>query len=204
LGGGGSANVLIAQTADELLAFAKHLLEIYPEFIVQEYVGNPDCEYTVGVLLSLDGELWNSIAVKRFILSRLSNRLKIPNKTGNPRLGSVLAISNGVSQGEIGPFPEVAGPCEQIALALGARGPVNIQCRYVDGEVYVFEINPRFSGTTSMRAMVGFNEPDLLVRHHVLGERIQTRFSYRNGIIMRGLQESFIRRTDFPRMPKSA
>ena len=34
----------------------------------------------------------------------------------------------------------------------------------------MFEINPRFSGTTSLRAMVGYNEPDVLIRHHVLGE----------------------------------
>jgi carbamoyl-phosphate synthase large subunit len=200
VGGGGSANVIAAQTRDELAIFGKHLLGIYPEFIVQEYVGNPDCEYTVGVLLSLDGVLWNSIAVRRFILSSLSNRIKIPNKTGDSRFGRFLAISNGVSQGEIGPFPGVTRQCERIAKALGARGPVNIQCRYVGGKVYVFEINPRFSGTTSMRAMVGYNEPDLLVRHHVLGERIRPRFHYRSGVIMRGLQETFIRRTRFPRI----
>jgi len=199
VGGGGSANVMIAQSPDELAIFGKHLLGIYPEFIVQEYMGDPDCEYTVGVLLSLDGALWNSIAVRRLILSSLSNRIKLPNKTGNPRYGKLLAISNGVSQGEIGPYPEVTGPCERIALALGARGPVNIQCRFVDGEVYVFEINPRFSGTTSMRAMVGYNEPDLLIRHHVLGERIRPRFHYRSGVIMRGLQETFLHRIRFPR-----
>jgi len=204
LGGGGSANVLIAQTREELTAFARHLLGIYPEFIVQEYVGNPDCEFTVGVLLSLHGELWNSIAVRRFILSSLSNRIKIPNKTDNSRLGQFLAISNGISQGEIGPFPEVTGPCEEIAVALGVKGPVNIQCRYVDGKVNVFEINPRFSGTTSLRAMVGYNEPDLLIRHHVLGEHVSPRFPYRSGVIMRGLQETFINRSDFPRMPHPA
>ena len=28
----------------------------------------------------------------------------------------------------------------------------------------MFEINPRLSGSTSLRALVGFNEPDLLVK----------------------------------------
>jgi len=55
---------------------------------------------------------------------------------------------------------------------------VNVQCRLVDGEVVVFEINPRFSGTTSLRAMVGYNEPDVLFRHHVLGEPIEPHFPY--------------------------
>lgn len=199
VGGGGSANVMIAQTREELRAFARYLLGIYPEFIIQEYVGDSESEYTVGVLCSMTGEFWNSIAVKRFILSSLSNRIKIPNVTGRTKLGKMLAISNGVSQGEIGKFPDITGVCEKIALCLGARGPLNIQCRYVDGQVYVFEINPRFSGTTSMRAMVGYNEPDLLIRHHVLGERIQPRFFYKTGVIMRGLQETFITDTEFPR-----
>jgi carbamoyl-phosphate synthase large subunit len=65
IGGGGSANIFLAQNQKELKAFGEHLLDIYPEFIVQQYVGTPDSEYTVGVLISMDGELINSIAVKR-------------------------------------------------------------------------------------------------------------------------------------------
>lgn len=191
-GGGGSANVFLAQTQDELRAFGTYLLSIYPEFIVQEYVGSHESEFTVGVLSSMQGELLNSIAVKRNILSALSNRLKAPNRTSRKELGSILAISNGVSQGEIGPFPEVTASCEQIALALGCCGSINIQCRVMNGKVYVFEINPRFSGTTSLRAMVGYNEPDVLVRKHVLGENIQPRFAYNSGTILRGLAETLV------------
>jgi carbamoyl-phosphate synthase large subunit len=73
---------------------------------------------------------------------------------------------------------------------MGARGPLNIQCRVVDGEVKVFEINPRFSGTTSIRAMTGYNEPDVLIRRHLLGETIQPRFPYRDALILRGLTET--------------
>ena len=60
------------------------------------------------------------------------------------------------------------------------------------------EINPRFSGTTSLRAMVGFNEPDVLIRKHVLGETIEPSFDYREGVIMRGLEETFIENPNFP------
>jgi len=200
IGGGGSANTYLAQTRGDLLAFGKYLLTIQPQFIVQEYVGTPDSEHTVGVLTDMDGNLLNSIAVRRMILSGLSNRIKVPNRTGNDKFGSLLAISSGVSQGEIGPFPEVTEPCERIALSLGCRGAVNMQCRYVDGKVYVFEINPRFSGTTSLRAMVGYNEPDILIRKHVLGERIVPRFKYKSGYIMRGLVETFIERAQVERL----
>lgn len=192
VGGGGSVHVLLAQTQSELVAFSEYLLGIYPQFLVQEYVGTTEDEYTVGVLLSMDGELLNSIAVRRAILSSLSNRIKVANRTSKKELGPILAISNGVSQGEIGEFPLVTRPCEEIALALGCRGTVNLQCRLVDGEVIVFEINPRFSGTTSLRAMVGYNEPDLLIRKHCFGEEIHPRFPYRSAVILRGLQETIV------------
>jgi carbamoyl-phosphate synthase large subunit len=198
VGGGGSANVYLVQEASEIEVLAKQLLSVYEEFILQAYVGSPNAEYTVGVLSDMDGNLIHSIAVRRYILSSLSNRIKVPNRSGKASLGPLLAISSGVSQGQIGRFPEVAEPCERIARALGARGPLNVQCRLVDGQVYVMEINPRFSGTTSLRAMAGFNEPDILIRKHVLGERIEPRFPYREGIIMRGLEETFIQDPAFP------
>ncbi|MFQ5786507.1 MAG: ATP-grasp domain-containing protein, partial [Thermodesulfobacteriota bacterium] len=171
-GSGGSSNIFIVQSRDELLTFGRYLLSIYPEFIVQAYVGTPEDEYTVGVLVDMTGVLINSIAVHRNILSRLGNRIKIPNRSGRLDLGPVLAISSGYSHGVVGPFPMVCQTCEKIAEKLGARGVINIQCRFVDGEAYIFEINPRFSGTTSLRAMVGCNEPDVLIRRHLLNENI--------------------------------
>lgn len=198
VGGGGSANIFLAQTRQELLCFGQHMLSLYPEFIVQEYVGGPDTEYTVGVLVSMDGELINSIAVKRDIMTSLSNRIKVPNRTGRDELGPVLALSSGVSQGLIGRFPEVTGPCERIAEALGCRGAINIQCRFVGGKVYVFEVNPRFSGTTSLRALVGYNEPDVLIRRHLLGETVAPHFPYRSGLVTRGLSEVLMEHRDYP------
>jgi carbamoyl-phosphate synthase large subunit len=59
----------------------------------------------------------------------------------------------------------------------------------VNNQVYVFEINPRFSGTTSIRAMFGYNEPDVLLRRHVAGESIGENFSYGTGTVLRGLTE---------------
>lgn len=189
VGGGGSANTFLVQDREMLRVSAAQMLTLYEECIIQAYVGRVDAEYTVGVLHDLEGGLINSIAVHRHILSALSNRLKVPNRSGREELGPVLAISSGVSQGDIGRFPEVTGPCERIAAALGATGAINIQCRLVDGVVHVFEINPRFSGTTSLRAMVGYNEPDVLIRRHLLGEEIPRHFPYREATIARSLAE---------------
>lgn len=198
VGGGGSNNIYLVQNKEELSFMGTYLLANIGTFIAQEYIGTVDSEYTVGVLFDMDGEFLNSIAVKRMILSGLSNRVKAPNRTGNPKFGDILAISSGVSQGEIGPFPAVTGTCEKVATKLGCRGAINIQCRFIENTVYIFEINPRYSGTTSLRAMVGYNEPDILIRKHLLGEDIKPHFAYRNGCIVRGLSETFLNLAQIP------
>ena len=188
IGGGGSANAYIAQDEEELKLFGTWMLHIYSEFIVQEYVGNAECEYTVGVLNDMEGKLINSIAVRKNIMTALSNRLKIKSRY----TGEMLVISNGISQVQIGRFPDVTSQCEKIALKLGARSAINIQLRFVDKKCYVFEINPRYSGTSSFRAMVGYNEPDIMIRKYLLGETIEPHFAYKEGYIMRGLDETFM------------
>lgn len=189
---GGSQNTFIAQTPRELEILAEYVRTTNNTFIVQEYVGDYRNEFTVGVLHDLDGNFVNSIAVHRSLNSGLNMRSAVRNVTGRAELGDWLVISSGVSHGFVDRFPEVTGPCERIAAALGARGAINIQCRLVDGEVYVFEINPRFSGTTSLRAMVGYNEPDLLLRHHLRGEPLQQRFDYGSGWVIRSLTETLM------------
>ena len=196
VGGSGSAHVYLAQERDEFLAYASHLLRLYPEFIAQEYVGSVDSEYTIGVLSDMEGTVVNSIALRREIMTGLGNKVREPNRSGRPELGPFLAISSGFSQGTIGRFTEVVDPCEEIARALGSRGPLNIQCRLFNEQIYVFEINPRFSGSTSIRAMVGFNEPDFFVRRYVFGDPIPERFPYHHGVIMRELTETLLEISD--------
>jgi carbamoyl-phosphate synthase large subunit len=186
--GGGSANVFIAQDRSELELFARYLLGLGAGFIAQQYVGDETSEFTVGVLMSMDGDLINSVAIRREISSGLGSRLRVANR-GDGRFGSHLVVSSGISQGHLGRYPQVTAPCEKMALALGCRGAVNFQCRMVDGAPLVFEINPRFSGTTSIRALAGYNEPDVLIRRHVLCEEIAPHFAYRAGHYRRGLAE---------------
>ena len=194
LGGGGSANVYVAQSPKELRGLADYLgLETHVStFLVQEYVGTPDDEFTVGVLHDMDGEYLNAIAVHRSLSGQMNIRMAVPNRTGRAALGSRLVISSGISHGQVGRYPEVTAQCAAIARAIGSRGPINVQCRLVDGHVMVFEINPRFSGTTSLRAMMGYNEPDVLIRRHIFGEAIPVDFAYREGYVSRSLTETVV------------
>ena len=188
-GAGGSMNVLIAQNKNELKLFSIFLLKIYSKFIAQEYVGTPDEEFTVGVLFDQEGSYINTIALRRDLSGGLNCRLRIPNTSSKKELGENLVISSGISQGEFGDFRSVIDQCNEIAIKLKPNSAINLQCRLVNDKVYLFEINPRFSGTTSLRAMVGFNEPDLLIRKHILNEPIKSNFSFQYAKVVRGLDE---------------
>jgi len=200
-GSGGSAHSYIAQNQEELRYLTLYLKSAVPNqaFIVQEYVGDENSEYTVGILHDMDGHYINSIAVHRQLKSILNVRARYKNNTGRTDLGETLTISSGISHGFVGKFPEVTDRCRDLAKAIGARCAINIQLRLVDGEIKVFEINPRFSGTTSIRAMMGYNEPDTLVRKHILGEDIQTDFAFEEGMILRSLVETALPNTPAPK-----
>lgn len=190
--GGGSRHTYIAQDFAELQFFCTYILQDGYKVVVQEYVGNGESEFTVGILHTLDGHFIDSIAVKRNLTSGLSVKLKVKNRTSKSELSDYLVVSSGYSQGIIDRFSAITAECEQIALALGSKGPLNIQCRFHKGKIYTFEINPRLSGTSSLRALVGFNEPDTLIRHHLMDEPLSSPINYDGGYIMRGLVECLI------------
>jgi carbamoyl-phosphate synthase large subunit len=57
-------------------------------------------------------------------------------------------------------IPQAEAIVEQMAHALrdqGLVGPCNLQCRLTEEGPKVFEINPRFTGITGVRAAMGFN-----------------------------------------------
>lgn len=118
------------------------------DVILQQYLGREEDEYTVGCFCDADGELRGSIALRRRLM-----------------MGTTVAA-------ELGEFPEVREVAEAIVAALAPLGPCNVQLRVHDGQPIPFEINPRFSGTTALRARLGFNEVDVAVRHFVRGEPV--------------------------------
>jgi carbamoyl-phosphate synthase large subunit len=164
--------------------------------MVQRYVGTGNDEYTVGVLTSFEGELLGSIALRRRLTGALSTHSRLKNYS---RDSEPLVISTGISQGVIDDFPEVRRYAETVALALGSRGPINVQCRLTEEGMRVFEINPRFSGTESLRALAGYNAPDTLVRKYVLGEDIAP-MHYERGLALRGLDNRFMKSETFDRV----
>lgn len=162
-GTGGSRGLNIVTSEKELL----DIIDTYTDAsapCVQPYIGTEDDEYTVGILSDKDGNLIDSIVLKRKLigLSLLQSK-KFEDKN--------IAISTGYSQGYFVKDEQVSKFCEELAIKLKSKGPLNLQLRKHNGKIFVFEIHTRFSGTTTFRADVGFNEPDILLRNHLFNEK---------------------------------
>ena len=194
--GGGSQNVFLAMDEEEVRFFTKYLKKYGYEPLVQEYVGDYNNEYTIGILYADNGKLLTSIAMKRLLGSGLSTRQTIISKSNEK-----YVISSGISQGLIDDFKEIREMAIKIASGLDVNGPVNIQCRKTDEGIIPFEINPRFSGTSSPRSLVGLNEPDIFCRYKLLNE-IPSEINYKYGYVVRGLVEKFIDPNDSKNIPK--
>jgi carbamoyl-phosphate synthase large subunit len=203
-GGGGSADVWVAQDEEELRYHAARILRGGGAAIVQEYVGDPESEYTVGVLHHPDGTLAGSFALRRNLGSLLSTRFRAPNRTGRAELGGHIVVSSGFSQGDVDDFPLVRAQAERVAEAMGSRGPLNVQGRLVGSDLVVFEVNPRFSGTEAMRAMAGWNGPETLIEWHLGLESSMASFQVRPCTFIRTVVEHKLERSLGRRAPAPA
>lgn len=184
--GSGSKSVFLAETIDEAKFFIKYLISRGHEIIIQEYVGNGDKEFTVGVIRLQNGKIKTSIAMKRDLRKAISCKEDLKSKKSNKR----FQISTGISQGWFDEFKNIRKQCEEISDILDAEGPLNIQCRKTKNGIIPFEINPRFSGTTYLRSMVGFNEPSILMDYY-LYKKIPQQKKIPKKYIFRNLVEGF-------------
>ncbi len=78
-----------------------------------------------------------------------------------------------------------------IARALNVEGTCNLQFRVRDGRPVVFVINTRFSGTTPLRALFGFDEVHAMLDHTLCGEPIPDAVP-RAGVVLRAWSDLFV------------
>ena len=71
-------------------------------------------------------------------------------------------------------------------------GPSNIQMRIARGRPVCFEVNIRFSGTTPIRARLGFNDVEAALRHYVIGEPAKDLSLITSGIALRYWNEMYV------------
>ncbi len=189
--GSGSRNVFVAQDKDEALFFSNYLIKYGFEPLIQEYIGNHEEEYTVGVVYADSGRLSNSIAMRR----TLSHGFSTGQTVDDIKSGKRYIISSYISEGFFDEFTEVRKISEKISHVLEAHGPINVQCRKTDVGILPFEVNPRFSATIGARSLVGFNEPDIFCRY-LLFDEISHDVNYKHGYVIRDLHEKYLSAQD--------
>ncbi|MEC9265218.1 MAG: ATP-grasp domain-containing protein [Pseudomonadota bacterium] len=138
------------------------------DMMVQQFLPDSSREYSCGVLIL--GDKVDAVTPLRRQLRDGNTWTAIAAERHDPEAGSVEDY------------------CRRIADALGADAPINIQCRIVDGAPMAFEINPRFSGTTYFRTLLGVNEPRRVLQHH-LGQPLSEPPVLRPGRVRRYFEE---------------
>ena len=166
--GGGSQGLGIARTQRQL----DWLLETIPNAVVQEYLYPDNEEYTVGVFVGANGKAIASIVMHRQLGLGMTSKAQV------------------IVDSALGSY------CERVLESLGALGPTNVQLRLTARGPVVFEINPRFSSTTSARAHYGYNEPEMCIRHFLFNEELE-RPKLTGGRFFRVIEDVFVDEADY-------
>jgi carbamoyl-phosphate synthase large subunit len=161
--GKGSDGLFVLRNENDLRMF-----QTRPDYVVQQYLGEPSEEYTAATFTDRQGQLRGVIVMRR-------------------RLEKGTTVS-----AELGHFPEVREQVRCIAEALRPVGPCNMQLRMHCGKPVCFEINLRFSGTAPIRARFGFNDVEAAVRHYVLGEPANELTQPTQGVALRYWNELYV------------
>jgi carbamoyl-phosphate synthase large subunit len=133
--GRGSVGVHKIRNVRELAFF----LDYVAGPVVQEYLDGP--EFTIDMLCDAAGCPLSIVPRERIVVR--AGVSDCGRTTKDPRLMALAA---------------------SCAAALPFAGPVNIQCRIVDGRPVVFEINPRFSGGIPLTIHAGADFPRMLAQ----------------------------------------
>lgn len=159
--GASSNDLFIIKEKDRLIQFVK----LYPVnyFMIQEFIDDKE-EYTVGVYRSPKREYEDSLVIRRELKFGLSYK------------------------GEVIEDQSISEYALDVCRAFQTEYSANVQLKVRHGEGYVFEINPRLSSTTCVRAHFGFNEPEMIIKD-LLGE--VSYFNKRKGSFSRYWSEQY-------------
>lgn len=159
--GGGSRSIFRINSAEELLRYSL----VMPDHVLQEYLYPDNEEYTAGVYRTRDDEVF-LIVLKRTLKFGMTNTAET------------------VFDSDLENF------VRQSILKTRLRGSVNIQFRLTDQGPKVLEINPRFSGTTGIRANFGFNDVEMSINELILNHKfIQPEI--KSGFVLRYFEEQY-------------
>ena len=160
-----SKGIRIVSTKEEYDAWKEAQGE---EFMVQEFVGDDEHEYTAATFGFVDGTCLQPIVMRR--------KLSKAGATDKAFIESVPAVDNEIFR---------------IVNELKPVGPTNFQFRLHKGAYLLLEINPRISSSTSIRTAFGYNEAEMCVEYFLEHRRPENR-KIRYGRAYRYITEEII------------
>lgn len=166
--GSSSRNVFLVNSLDQLRGASR----LISDLIVQRYLPDEKSEYTAATLSGHDKKVRALIILRRDLLQGTTYRTELIE---DQNLDHQVV---------------------RIVEALGAVGPCNLQFRVMDGVAYVFEINPRFSGTSGIRYLYGFNDCEMIFDLLHLKNEVQQP-QLRKAVVLRYWNEIFIPEISF-------
>lgn len=114
------------------------------QFMVQRIVGDIENEYTAATFGLGNGECVNFIILKR-----------------------KLSQEGATAKAEVAHSPKIEALIKKICKILKPVGPANFQFRSEGERVYLLEINPRISSSTSLRQAFGYNEAEMCIEYFI-------------------------------------
>jgi len=166
--GYGSLHFYVVNDRDEMAYAISKIQNIGWHPLLQEYLKGDNTEFTSGVTVDRFGEyIMSSITIRKIIKNGQTYKAFIDD------------------------FENIRRSAEEVALKIGARGPINIQAKLGNDIPKIFEINPRFSATCPMRSAAGINEPDIMFRNLVLNEDIKMK-EYKRLVCLRYWNEIYV------------
>lgn len=142
--GNGSKGIFIIHSRAELLALINKIPLV--DYCFQEFL-NGD-EYTCGLLYDKNNRFSDCIVMKRELYN------------GTTVKASVMDV------------PEIQKLIDNFGSSVKAFGSINLQLKLTPSGPKIFEINPRFSGTTAFRLKAGYNDVGRIINNVLYNEPI--------------------------------
>lgn len=145
--------------------FALHKQRVGDHFMAQKFVGQSECEYTVGVFGDGAGSFTAQIQLRR-----------------------TLSPEGATQKAWVVNDEELTVAVTTYCAVFRPLGPTNLQFRRDDGRWLLLEINPRISSSTSLRAAFGYNEALQAVGYY-LGGVLPAQPAIRSGNAIRYIED---------------
>ena len=167
--GSTSKNVYLVKNHVEL----KRAIDRCKKPIIQEYMYYKNNEYTCGTLMR-NNKILSCISLKRKL------------KNGNTIKAT---LENNIVSKSINKF------LINITSKINPDGPLNFQLCFKNNKPYIFEINPRFSGTTPLREIFGLNEIEIYINSYL--NKKKKFIKLKEGTVFRYFDNYFIKKKNY-------